>query len=142
MKLFVTLSKKSLAVILAALIIALVIAGQFFSAHAGRINGSTNALRVSYLKGLGVDPDDSGCVSKDIIIPQSFSDVYQNYNKLQKKAGFDLSRYKGRSATVYTYPLTAGTVANLIVCDGAIIGGDIAETALNGQMKPLSKITF
>ncbi|MBR7133366.1 MAG: DUF4830 domain-containing protein [Clostridia bacterium] len=139
MKFFITLSKKSLAVILAVLVIALVITGQAFSAKAGRIDGSTNALRVSYLKGLGLDPNDSDCVSKEITIPQSFSEVYQSYNRLQKKAGFDLSRYKGRSATVYTYPLTAGTVANLVVCDGEVIGGDIAETALNGQMKPLLK---
>ena len=53
MKLFITLSKKSLCIIFAALIISLIIIGQLFTIKAGGTSGSTNALRVEYLSGLG-----------------------------------------------------------------------------------------
>ena len=138
MKFFLTLSKKHLAIILAAIIIALIILGQFVTAKGSKINGSTNALRVQYIKSLKLEPDDSNVSSKVIVIPEKFSKVYKEYNQLQKKAGFDLNRYKGKSATVYTYPLSGSeNLLHLIVCEGRIIGGDIAETKIDGEMKPL-----
>ena len=139
MKLFITLTKKNLAVMLAAIIIGLIIIGQFFSAKSIGTDGSTNAIRVNYLKGLGLTAEQEGITSKNIIIPESFSNVYEQYNDLQKKAGFDLSRHKGEEATVYTYPLTDGRQAHIIVCNGKIIGGDVASLKLDGEMKPLIK---
>ena len=105
MKLFLILSKRNLAVVLALCIILLLVISQAFSAKAKVINGSTNKIRTDYLKSIGINADDSNAFSKDIIIPASFDEVYKEYNSLQKKAGFDLSPYKGESATVYTYNL-------------------------------------
>jgi len=140
LKLFVILSKKTLAIILAVLIILLILIGQLVSADFEKIDGSTNAKRVAYLKSLNLEVDDSNTTSKAIIIPESFSDVYEEYNTLQKKAGFDLSRYKGKTATVYTYSLSSGYDVHVIVCNNVIIGGDIASLSLYGDMKPLTKI--
>lgn len=138
MKIFITLSKRSIAVILASVIIALLLTAQVFSAKIQRIDGSTNALRVEYLKSLKLDTDDTNVQSKEITIPQSFSDVYKEYNSLQKKAGFDLSKYKGKSATVYTYDVSGSErQIHLIVCDGNVIGGDIADIKIDGEMRPL-----
>ena len=69
----------------------------------------------------------------------NFGDVYTEYNKLQKKAGFDLYKNRGKNATVFTYVLLykEDTELHLIICDGEIIGGDIASVKLNGEMKPL-----
>ncbi len=137
MKLFVILNRKNLAIILCSLIIAFLLMGEFLSVGKSEIDGSTNALRVEYLKSLKIEPDDSEVFSKNIIIPQEFDEVYKQYNAIQKKAGFDLSRYKGKEATVYTYLLSADKEIHLIVMDGVIIGGDIASVKLNGEMKPL-----
>lgn len=139
MKLFLILSKRNLALILALCVISLLVISQVFSAKAMRINGSTNEIRTDYLKSIGIDADDSNVFSKDIIIPANFDEVYSEYNSLQKKAGFDLSPYKGKSATVYTYKLSGvdETEIHLIVCEGNIIGGDIASVKLDGEMKPL-----
>lgn len=138
MKFFLILSKRSLAVILAAVIILFIILAQIFSAKASRIDGSTNAARMLYLKSLKLAAEDENVTSKDIVIPQKFGEVYKNYNNLQKEAGFDLAAYKGETATVYTYSLS-GTKReiHLIVCEGAIIGGDIADVKLGGNMYPL-----
>lgn len=138
MKFFITLSKKSLAIILAAVIIAFILTAQIFSAKVQRIDGSTNEIRVQYLKSLKLDVDDSAVTSKEITVPQEFGKVYENYNTLQKKAGFDLTKYKGKAATVYTYALSGSEKQiHLIVCGGEIIGGDIADVKIDGEMKPL-----
>lgn len=139
MKFFVTLSKRHLIIITALTVMALLISGSVYSARSGRIDGSTNALRVSYIKGLGYDINETALYTKEITVPQDFGDVYKSYNALQKQAGFDLSDYKGEKATLYCYELSydSGRVVNLLVADGEIIGGDICETNINGEMKPL-----
>ena len=141
MKLFITLSKKTLCIILASLIISLIIIGQLFTIKAGGIDGSTNALRLEYISGLGYTADETAISVKEIVIPESFSDVYTEYNRLQQTAGFDLSRYRGDSACVYTYRLSDSeeTVINLIVSDNIIIGGDISSVRIDGEMKALER---
>lgn len=141
MRLFITLSKKSLCIILALLIISLIIIGRIFTIKAGGIDGSTNALRVEYLSGLGYRVDETAVSVKEIVIPEIFSDVYSEYNRLQHRAGFDLSRYKGESACVYTYRLSDSedTVINLIVSDNNIIGGDISSVRIDGEMKAIER---
>ena len=83
---------------------------------------------------------------KDIFIPEEFSDVYEGYNELQISQGFDLRGYKAREAQVYTYDVVSvcgehreDTQAHIIVCDGRIIGGDIAGTAIDGEMSGVIK---
>ena len=141
MKLFITLSKTSLCIIFAALIISLIIIGQLFTIKADGTSGSTNALRVEYLSGLGYTVDETAISVKEIVIPEKFSDVYNEYNRLQQTAGFDLSRYRGNKAVVYTYRLSDSedTVINLIVSDNNIIGGDISSVRIDGEMKALER---
>lgn len=138
MNFFITLKKRHLAVILAFLIISFLIFGQFLTASSSKIDGSTNAARISYIKSLGEEPDDTNVSSKEITIPETFSKVYENYNKIQKKAGFDLSLHKGEKAVIYTYALSGSDKnLHLIVANGIIIGGDIAEIEFGGKMLPL-----
>ena len=139
MKIFVTLSKKTLGIILSVLVILIVLSGQIVSANLNKIDGSTNAKRMFFLKSIGIEANDSESTSKTVIIPKEFGEVYNSYNKLQKEAGFDLSKYKGKTATVYTYPINERYHAHIIVCDNSIIGGDIAALSVNGKMKPLVK---
>lgn len=139
MGLFITLSKKNLAVITALVIIFFLVLGSVYSAESGKIDGSTNALRVAYIKRLGYEVDETAVSVKEITVPMEFSAVYEKYNQLQKKAGFDLADFRGEKAEVYCYKLSFSDekAVNLIVSDGVIIGGDIAETRIDGEMKPL-----
>lgn len=138
MKLFVTLSRRTLAVIFAITVIVAVFILWFESVNRTYSDGSTNEIRMNYLKSLGIYANDDNAQSKEIVIPEKFGDVYTRYNKIQKAANFDLSNFKGQNATVYTYPLMNGEyLAHIIVHDGKIIGGDIASTKLNGNMYPL-----
>lgn len=141
MKLYFTFTKKSLGVILVSIIIVLILLGQFFTASAGGTDGSTNAKRIEYLSRLGLKVNETASDIKDVTVPQNFSSVYKNYNSLQKKAGFNLENYKGKSVKVYTYECldNSETAVHIMVYDGKIIGGDIADTRIDGEMTPLKK---
>ena len=139
MKFYLLLSKRNLIVFAALLIIVFLIIGKIHSARLSALDGSTNAKRINYISRLGYEADENSVESKDITVPEEFGDVYTEYNKLQKKAGFDLFDHRGKSATVFTYTLLykEDTQLHLIVCEGEIIGGDVASVKLNGEMKPL-----
>ena len=54
-----------------------------------------------------------------------FDDVYEEYNALQRKQGFDLRKYRAHTVKRYTYELSGDTPvplnAELLVENGAII---------------------
>ncbi len=130
----------------AAILMLILICGRLCAASDINQNADTNAKRVEFIKSLGITVDDETASSKDTIIPESFSDVYNNYNKIQKSAGYDLSAYKGCGVTIFTYSISppegySGTcAAHLIVYKGRVIGGDISSAELGGFMLPLRKI--
>ncbi len=139
MKLFVTLSKKTLCIILGLIVIAIVLIGMLSSVKSGERKVSTNAERCEYIKELGYNIDETAISVKEIIIPQSFSDVYTRYNSLQKRAGFDLTPFKGEKATVYTYGINEERVVNIIISDNKVIGGDVSSVKIDGEMLPLER---
>ena len=47
------------------------------------------------------------CTKKTVTIPDEFGEVYERYNELQKRQGFDLYRYRSREAVVYTFPVAS-----------------------------------
>ena len=82
--------------------------------------------------------------SAEIIIPETYDEVFQNYNELQKKAGLDLEPYMGMRATRYTYTITnypdedVNLRANVLVVNGVPVGGDISTVELGGFMESLN----
>jgi len=81
------------------------------------------------------------CSEGEVRIPQHFGEVYTAYNELQRQQGYDLSRLRGQTVTHYTYRIAnhpqgkeQTVVANLLVADGRIVGGDISSLALDGFM--------
>lgn len=140
MKPFVIITKKTLAIIIAVIIIFLLILSRVFAVSSAGIDGSTNNNRVMYLESLGLMVDDSNVSSKEIIVPETFDEIYKEYNSLQKKAGFNLIYFKNKKVTLYTYDLcNKQEQAHLIVYKNEIIGGDIADMNVNGGMRPLVK---
>ena len=76
MKIFLTLSKKSLTVILFSLIIVLILCGWYLSNTASKIDGSTHENRMIYLKSVKLFVDDSNFSKKEILIPKTFSKTF------------------------------------------------------------------
>lgn len=98
------------------------------------INAATDEQRQQYLSSFGwkVDPQFE---TKELVVPETWNDVYIDYNDIQKNQGFDLTDYKGKKVTLYTYKITNSKddtdniVADMLVCDGILIGGDVCNTS-------------
>lgn len=105
------------------------------TAAEAEISCATAEERAAYINTLGWEFDSEE--QKEITIPTEWNNVYEQYNAIQKKQGFDLTPYKGSTATIYTYHLTnypdnANVIADLMVCDGKLIGADLCDPAAKG----------
>ena len=98
----------------------------------------SNDDRVAFLKQFGWEVDPQATEEVTMKIPAEFDKVMNTYNELQKKGGLDLSKYKGREVTRYSYnvknyPDYSGTVvANVIVYKNRVIGGDVSSSDVKG----------
>ncbi len=134
---YITVTKKRLFLILCAIISGFLIITQVLSVKAEQIVLNTNAERVAYIKSLDIDVLSDEYKMKKVTIPKEFGKVYENYNKLQLSADFDLRNYKGKEVVVYTYNCKNEKNVNLMIYKGRLIGGDVSETSLGGSMKAL-----
>lgn len=127
--------KKSQLIIFALLIVVLA-AAICFSASSGDENA---ALCRNFLKDLGYSFERTTFESSEIIIPEGFGKVYESYNALQKEAGFDLTPLRGKTVMRYSFHLKNEdySIANILVSDGKICGGDILDPSISGKMIPL-----
>lgn len=79
-------------------------------------------------------PEEMGTVT----IPEEFDKVFAAYNELQKEQGLNLSRYRGKDVTRYTFRVTNYTgyngkvLANVLVYRNRVIGGDICSADTSG----------
>lgn len=95
--------------------------------------------RAAYLAACGWTVETPALSEDTVLIPKQFSPVFEEYNELQRQQGFDLSDYCGMEVTMYTYRvLDSGregeVLAVLYVLNGAVVGGDVHSTALDGFM--------
>lgn len=128
MKPYIILNKRTLLLLIIVIAVTLLVFSRVVYLAAKRIDGSTNSKREAFLLSVGVTDLNGICKKKEIVIPKEFPAVYKEYNRLQKEAGFDLKRYEGKEATLYTYFTESGNEINLIVHKGQIIGGDIVSS--------------
>ena len=107
----------------------------------------TESDRQQFLTDMGWKVGEKYESCRQVTIPEKFTAVYKNYNELQKQQGFDLSDYKGKNVTIYTYSVknyknaknSEAIKANLIVYKGKLIGGDVCSIELDGFMQGLKK---
>ena len=93
---------------------------------------------VSFLAQFGWEVEKTPVEEVKIKIPAEFDKVMNSYNELQRKQGLDLSKYRDREVTRYTfkgtnYPDYNGSVmANVIVYKKKVIGGYLCSTDVTG----------
>lgn len=142
------LSKKKL--VLGGVLIACVLAAALFlptllgaEEAPAALPGETNVQRVEYLRNCGWEVVEEPVETFQFLLPEKLEEPYASYNDLQLSQGFDLRPYCGRQLARYTYTLTnypdrpEGVQANLYVCDGQIIGGDIFCPGAGGFQEAL-----
>ncbi len=99
--------------------------------------------RLSYIRSLGYTPEGPAETWEDVVIPEWFDASYASYNTQQKRAGFDLSRWRGQPAVLYTYVLTdypggePRVLLHLLLWEDRLIGGDICSPTAGGFLHGL-----
>lgn len=105
----------------------------------------TQEDRLNYLESLGWEVNRETAVTKTVQIPKEFNGAYGEYNQLQQKQGFDLSKYKGKKVELTTVNITNypdvpdNVTANVLVYKNKIIGGDICQETENGFIQGLAE---
>ena len=103
----------------------------------------TNEKRIKLLESFGLEPENAPKEVVQVTIPRKFDPVYEAYNDLQKPLGLDLKAYRGKTVLRYTYVVKnveseSTVLANLLLCDDALIGGDLSSADPSGLARPLS----
>lgn len=103
------------------------------------IDSSSNTINIEYAKNMGWELLPSPVEISHFKIPVEFDSVYETYNSVQKKSGFDLEPFKGKSVTRYTYNIQNHEMADsmnvfmgIIVFESRIIAADIYSTDMEG----------
>ena len=101
------------------------------------IDNSTNKMIVEYLEGIGWEVEDSPVEIAHLTLPERFDTVYETYNAVQTESGYDMSPFKGKNVSRYSYRVinhqrsaSVEVIANIFVYENRIIAGDISSTVL------------
>ena len=106
-------------------------------------NMKTNEDRIDFLKQCGWEVVPEAAESQEVLIPETFDEVFERYSEIQKSTGLDLSKYKNRRVMRYTYRVLnhptgeENVLATLLIHNGRVVGGDVCSTRLDGFMHGL-----
>ena len=99
-----------------------------------------------FLSQFGWVVDAGSAETVEVTIPAEFDKIFAGYNELQKSQGLDLSKYKKKAVTRYTFAVTnyadyeGDVYANVLVYRGRVIGGDICSADVNGFIHGFEKL--
>lgn len=102
-----------------------------------------NNQRIAYLQTLGWEVASEPLETLQVLLPPQLGEPYLTYNQLQLAQGFDLSAGCGRQVSRYTYAVTnypgrsEGVQANLYICEGLPVAGDVFCAGADGFQEPL-----
>jgi len=93
--------------------------------------------RREFLRQFGWQTESEPVSVREVTLPVQMDERLSEYNAIQIRQGFDLSSLCGKRVKLWTYNVTnypAGgkVVANLIVKDGVVVGGDISSVRTGG----------
>ncbi|MEE1505067.1 MAG: DUF4830 domain-containing protein [Acutalibacteraceae bacterium] len=149
--------KKSLLIVLIVVVLSLCFVGVLHFLNNARsiqkgeqisLSASSENEILAFISNYGWQVDTEPVEVRDVIIPETFDEVYNNYNNIQLEQGFDLEKHAGQrvkrwSYVVRNYPETSPEDdfirINILVSDGVVIGGDVCSVKLDGFMHGFSK---
>jgi hypothetical protein len=105
-------------------------------------NARTTEQMRNFLSTYGWESEANPTETRKIKIPSQFGAAYVRYNDMQKAAGFDLSKYRGKEVIQVTFKITNyesddDVFANLLIYKDNVIGGDVCSYAIDGFIQPL-----
>ena len=96
-----------------------------------------DAGRRAFLEQFGWEIEPEPVSVKEVHLPKDMEGHFAEYNELQLRQGFDLTGFCGHRVKLWTYNVTNyptgnKAVANLMIVDGRVVGGDISSTKTDG----------
>lgn len=143
-------NKRKAGIIIGVLLLAVLLTVLFRAtvSYSGMLSGrvSEDGLR-DFLTERGWSVSRQAAEIRDVTIPAKFTEVYEQYNQLQKEQGYDLSHYRTNTVSQYTFIILnltdgdgnalSGAEAHILVYGNRIIGGDVCSSDLGGYMRGL-----
>ena len=99
--------------------------------------------RCAYLASLGLQAAPESEELREVVLPEEFDAVLEEYNALQLSQGFDLRAAAGKSCLCCSYDLVGypgwegRVIATIYIFQGRVIGGDIHTAAVDGFLRSL-----
>jgi hypothetical protein len=105
----------------------------------------TKEQRIAFMKNFGIEVDEGSETEISFPMPDNFDRIILGYNQLQKKQGLDLTKYRNKRVTRYTYKVTnykddGEVFANLFIHRGKIVACDISSANAEGFVIPLTQV--
>ena len=103
----------------------------------------TNEDRLEFISKFVSGVSGEPCESVSFSVPESFDRIMLAYNEIQKSQGLNITKYKNKKVTRYTYELEkwgedeVPVFINLIVYRNRIIACDVSSQDPTGFVKPL-----
>ena len=103
----------------------------------------TDEQRVAFISQFGIKVKAGAVEEEEFRVPENFDRVISGYNEIQKRQGLDLSRYKNKKVTRYTYRVTncnsteREVYASLFVYRDRVIACDVSSGEPDGFVYPL-----
>ena len=101
--------------------------------------------RIAFLAQFGWTVEGEAIENERVTVPAEFDKIFAAYNELQKAQGLNLTKYRGKDVTRYTFAIKnyegyEGTVwANVLVHRGRVIGGDVCSADVSGFVHGFEK---
>ena len=106
----------------------------------------TNDDRISFINQFGVEVSGEAKESVSFTVPENFDTVIAGYNELQRSQGLDITKYKNKKVTRYTYETEnykdydGSVYVNLIIYKNTVVACDVSSADPTGFVDPLVRL--
>lgn len=112
------------------------------------IDKDTNEKITDYIHSIGWQIEENPSEIAHYKIPAEFDSIFNAYNEIQKRAGFNLENFKGKNVTAYSYLVLNHNKSKdvlvyitILIYNGEIIGGEISSNEQPGFIYEITNTT-
>ena len=101
--------------------------------------------REMFLNELGWEIDPESEEYRDVVIPEELEGVMDEYNRMQRAQGYDLSPYCGQTCRQYSYSVTnypdydGSVIVTIYIVGRQVVAGDVHTASASGFMHSIKR---
>ncbi|MDR0984068.1 MAG: DUF4830 domain-containing protein [Ruminococcus sp.] len=138
--------KKTAKIIISAIVFGIVFAGVGYLIihninHIDKNTYKNNENKVNYLNINGLNVDETPFIEEEVTVPEKWNKVYEDYNEVQRRQGYNLSDYKGKKVIRNVYEVKnyndgeKNIYAEVLTYNDKIIASSIFEMTQDGFIR-------